>query len=407
MNKKMMNNYAKLVVEKGINLQKGQDVIITISPQQVEFARCLVNACYKMKARKVTVDFVDDEISKMKFKNESLQTLSKVEVHEEAKQQYMSDNLPCMIYVDDQDPDYLNGVDTSKMAKSRQAKYPILKPYVDKRDNRYQWVIVSMPSLAWAKKVFPEQSDEEAVKLLEDAIIHCTRLEGDPIANWDKHVKSMSSKARKMNRYHFDKLTYTSSNGTNFTIGLNPKHIWLSAGEETLQGIEYVANMPTEEVFTMPDKYRVDGIVYSSKALSYQGNLIEDFSIRFKKGKAVKVKARVGQKNLEEMIGMDEGSAYLGEVALVPFNSPINETGIMFYNTLFDENACCHLALGMAFKNNLKGFDKMTDEDFKAVNYNDSMIHVDFMIGTEDLKVIGTTYDEKEVVVFENGVWKI
>ncbi|MEG2544796.1 MAG: aminopeptidase, partial [Longicatena sp.] len=152
---------------------------------------------------------------------------------------------------------------------------------------------------------------------------------------------------------------------------------------------------------------RVDGVVYSSKPLSYQGNLIEDFSIRFKKGKAVKVKAKVGQKSLEEMISMDEAAAYLGEVALVPFNSPINETGIMFYNTLFDENASCHLALGMGFKNNFKAYEKMKEEDFEAANYNDSMIHVDFMIGTEDLKIVGTTHDSKEIVVFENGVWKI
>lgn len=407
MNKKMMNNYAKLVVTRGINLQKGQDVIIRASTQQVEFARCLVDASYKAKARKVTVEFEDEAISKMKFKNESLQTLSKVETFEEEKQKYMTETLPCTIIVEDEDPDYLNGVDTAKMAKARQAKYPILKPYIDARDNRYQWVIVAMPSLAWAKKIFTDCSDEEAIKKLEEAIIHCTRLEGDPIANWDKHVKLMEAKARKLNRYHFDKLTYTASNGTNLTLGLNPKHIWLSASEKTLQGTEFIANMPTEEIFTMPDKYRVDGVVYSSKPLSYQGNLIEDFSIRFKKGKAVKVKAKVGQKSLEEMISMDEAAAYLGEVALVPFNSPINETGIMFYNTLFDENACCHLALGMGFKNNFKAYEKMKEEDFEAANYNDSMIHVDFMIGTEDLKIVGTTHDSKEIVVFENGVWKI
>jgi aminopeptidase len=210
-----------------------------------------------------------------------------------------------------------------------------------------------------------------------------------------------------MNRYKFDSLTYSSKNGTNFTIGLHPKHVWLSASENTLGGIEFVANMPTEEVFTMPDKYRVDGVVHSTKSLSYQGNLIEDFTIQFKKGKAVKVKAKVGQEYLQEMIKMDKAAAYLGEVALVPFNSPINETGIMFHNTLFDENACCHLAFGMAFKNNIKGYEKMSEEDFVSENYNDSMIHVDFMIGSEDLNIVGTTKDGKKITVFKEGNWAI
>lgn len=407
MNKKMMNSYAKLVIAKGINVQKGQEVVIRVSPNQVEFARCLVDAAYKAKAKKVTVEFTDEAIAKLQYKNESLQTLSHVSALDEGRQKYLTDDLPSMIHVYDQDPDYLKGIDTAKLSKAVQAKYPILKPYIDARENRYKWVIVAMPSVAWAKKVFPNASDSEAMQCLEDAIIHCTRLEGDPIENWEKHTKLLDAKAKKLNRFHFDKLVYTSKNGTNLTVGLNPKHIWYSAAEKSSDGNSYIANMPTEEIFTMPDKYRVDGVVYSSKPLSYQGNLIDDFSIRFKKGKVTKVKAKVGQKVLEEMVQMDEGAAYLGEVALVPFNSPINQTGLLFYNTLFDENACCHFALGRAFKYNLKGYKKMNDEDFEKANYNNSMIHVDFMIGSEDLKIVGMTSSDEEVVVFENGVWAI
>ncbi|SJZ37318.1 aminopeptidase [Anaerorhabdus furcosa] len=407
MDKKTLKSYAKLVVQSGINLQKGQEVKIVISPQNAEFAQYLTEEAYKAKASKVIVNFQDETISKLNSKYRSLKSLSTVEKYEEAIEQYDVDKKPCYIYVEDKDPDYLSGVDTGKLSKARQARYPILKPYRDAQDNQYQWVIVALPSVKWAKKIFPNVSDEEAYRLLDDAICKCTRLDGDPIANWEKHKKTLSTKARKMNRYHFDKLTYTSSNGTNLTLGLHPKHVWLSAEETHLGGIQFVANMPTEEVFTMPDKYRVDGKVVSTKALSYQGNLIEDFSIQFKKGKAVKVKAKVGQKYLEEMVKMDDAAAYLGEVALVPFDSPINKTGIMFYNTLFDENACCHLAFGMAFKNNLKGYEKMTNDDFEKENYNDSMIHVDFMIGSEDLKIVGTTMNQEEITVFENGVWAI
>lgn len=407
MNKKLMKNYAKLVVKVGLNLQKGQDVEIIISPRNAEFARCLVEECYRAKARKVDVDFQDDVIKKLKFKHQSVATLSKFEKYEEEKFKNRVETLPCRIFIEDQDPDFMNGVNPEKFSKVMQARYPFIKPYSDAMDNRYQWVIVAMPSVEWARKVFPNVSDDEAFKLLEDAIVHCTRLEGDPIANWEKHVKTLETKARKMNRYKFDSLTYSSKNGTNFTIGLHPKHVWLSASENTLGGIEFVANMPTEEVFTMPDKYRVDGVVHSTKSLSYQGNLIEDFTIQFKKGKAVKVKAKVGQEYLQEMIKMDKAAAYLGEVALVPFNSPINETGIMFHNTLFDENACCHLAFGMAFKNNIKGYEKMSEEDFISENYNDSMIHVDFMIGSEDLNIVGTTKDGKKITVFKEGNWAI
>ncbi|MEG0076973.1 aminopeptidase [Anaerorhabdus sp.] len=407
MNTKTLKNYAKLVVKVGANVQKGQDVRILVSPQNVEFAHYLAEEAYKAKARKVIVDFSDETLIKLNYKYRSLKTLSTVEKYEEAIEQYDVDNKPCCIYVEDKDPDYLNGVDTAKMSKARQARYPILKPYREANENRYQWVIVALPSVKWAKKVFPGVDEEEAFEMLDEAIYQCTRLDGDPIANWEKHVKTLATKARKMNRYHFDRLTYTSSNGTNLTVGLHPKHVWLSAEETQMNGTQFVANMPTEEVFTMPDKYRVDGKVVSTKSLSYQGNLIEDFTVQFKKGKAVKVKAKVGQKYLEEMISMDASAPYLGEVALVPYDSPINRTGIMFYNTLFDENACCHLAFGMAFRNNLKNYEKMSNEDFEKENYNDSMIHVDFMIGSEDLKIVGTTKEDKEVVVFENGVWAI
>lgn len=408
MNQKTCKKYAQLITKVGVNIQKGQDVKIMASPNTAQLVEYIVEEAYKLKARKVFVEFTDERITKLGYKYQSQATLNKVEEYEIEKMKYSVDTLPCEIHIMDGDPDIMKGINAKKVANARKARYPIIKPFRDAMDNRQQWVIVAMPSLAWAKKIMPNENDETAFKKLEDAIIKCTRLDQeDPVLAWEKHIKKMQTHARKMNRFHFDSLTYTSKNGTNLKIGLHPKHVWLSARETHLGGIDFCANMPTEEVFTMPDKYRVDGIVHSSKPLSYQGNLIEDFSIRFKKGKATKIKAKVGLEYLEEMINMDEGSSYLGEVALVPFNSPINQTDFMFYNTLFDENACCHLALGMAFKNNIKGYEKMNDLDFATLNYNDSMNHVDFMIGTEDLKIIGTTKDGHEITVFDNGLWAI
>ncbi len=408
MNKKMMKKYAEIVVQEGINVQPGQDVVVNVSVNNTEFARYLVEEAYKAKARKVFVRYHDDAVLTMKVKYQKQKELNTLESFEIERMKYDAEKLPCYIHVVDSDPDGLSKLNMKKFNAMRKAYYPISKEYKDKMDNRYQWVIVAMPSVEWAKKVFPELPAKEAFNELERLIIQCMHLDKeDALKEWKKHKRNLKSKAKLLNRYHFDSLTYTSSNGTKFKVGLHPKHEWLSANFKHLLGNEYIANMPTEEVFTMPDKYRADGIVYSTKPLSYQGNLIEDFSIRFKKGKAVKVKAKVGQEYLEQMIAMDEGSAYLGEVALVPFNSPINKTEVLFYNTLFDENASCHLALGFGIKNSLKGYGKMTKEDLEKENYNDSMNHVDFMVGAEDLTIIGTTIEGEEVTVFENGIWAI
>ncbi|MGB4985495.1 MAG: aminopeptidase [Erysipelotrichaceae bacterium] len=405
MKKSQLINYAKLATKIGLNIQPNQEVDIIVSPDQAEFAKYLTIEAYRLKAKRVRVRYTDDNITKLHYKYQKQKALNEFTSLDKAELERKKEVLPCMIYVEDSDPNAFNGIKTEKINAARQAKYPFQKPYIDYLDNRYQWVIIAMPSFGWSKKVFPELGKREGFKKLEEAILSCTRLDQvDPVKAWEDHINKLKSQAKFMNNHHFESLTYSSSNGTDITVGLHPKHVWLSAREDTLQGISFSANMPTEEVFTMPDKYNVNGIVYSTKPLSYQGNLIEDFSVEFKDGKAVKVNAKVGQKYLEEMINMDEGSAYLGEVALVPFNSPINETNIMFYNTLFDENACCHLALGMAFKNNLEGYENMNEEDFKNENYNDSMNHVDFMIGTKDLKIVGNKGNQK-TVVFENGVW--
>lgn len=408
MKKTILKKYAKAVVKIGINLKKGQDVYIFIDSKQSEFAEILTEECYKKGARKVNIEWKNDSIEKLHVTYQSYETLSKVSPWQEAKEEEKTKILPCAIHVDSSNPNYLDGVDMNKVSRAYQERRKVLKKYRDLQDNKIQWVIVALPSIEWAKVVFPNEKDKIAYKKLEEAIIKCTRIDGkNPIKDWEKHIETLQIKANLMNQYHFDYLEYQSSNGTNLKLKLNPNHVWLSAREETLKKRGFTANMPTEEVFTMPDREGVDGVVVSTKPLSHQGRLIENFKIYFEKGRVTKVEAEKGLEDLQKIVNTDEGSHHLGEVALVPYNSPINQTNILFYNTLFDENACCHLALGAGFSNNLKEFEKYSMEELKQMGLNDSLTHVDFMIGSEDLSIIGTTKDSEKVTIFKNGVWNI
>ncbi len=408
MNQKVYENYAKLAVKIGINLQEGQDVVITASTRLNDIVKEIVKACYESKARSVRVEWTNEEIDKLQWLNEDIEVLSNVLTWQEEKAKYNAENLPCKIYVDDADPEAYAGVDLGKMAEVRKARFKVLKKYRDMSDNKDQWLIVAVPSPSWAKKVFPELETEEAIAKLWQAIIKTMRLDAeDPVLAWEDHIADLSDKSNKMNAMNLDYLTYKSANGTDLTVKLQPDHIWLSARETNLRGIDFTANMPTEEVFSMPKRDGVNGVVVSTKPLSLNGQLVENFKITFKNGKAVEVTAEKGLDVLETMLDMDESSRHLGEVALVPFNSPINETGLLFSNTLFDENACCHFAFGFAFKNNIKGYENMSEEDFEKVGFNDSVNHVDFMVGSEDLEIKGYDFDGKEYQIFKNGVWAI
>ncbi len=408
MNQKVYENYAKLAVKIGINLQEGQDVVITASTRLNEIVKEIVKVCYENKARSVRVEWVNEEIDKLQWLNEDVEVLSNVLTWQEEKAKYNAENLPCKIYVDDSDPEAYAGVDLGKMAEVRKARFKVLKKYRDMSDNKDQWLIVAVPSPSWAKKVFPELETEEAIAKLWEAIIKTMRLDTeDPVQAWEDHIADLSDKSNKMNAMNLDYLTYKSANGTDLTVKLQPDHIWLSARETNLRGIDFTANMPTEEVFSMPKRDGVNGIVVSTKPLSLNGQLVENFKVTFKDGKAVEVEAEKGLDVLNTMLDMDESSRHLGEVALVPFNSPVNETGLLFSNTLFDENACCHFAFGFAFKNNIKGYENMSEEDFEKIGFNDSVNHVDFMVGSEDLEIKGYDFDGKEYVIFQNGVWAI
>ncbi len=407
MNKETCRKIALAAVKIGVNLQKGQDAVIFCSTNQVKLANAIVEQCYKCGANKVTVEWSNEDINRLHYTYQSESTLKNIEKWEIEKSKRRSEICPALIYIEDEDPDAYNGCDMDKIMNANIERRKAIKPYRDIENMYDQWVIIAVPSLSWAKKVFPEDKPAKAQEKLLKAILKTMRIDKNPVKAWEKHISYLKEKANILNDINLDYLKYSSKNGTDLTLKLQPNHVWLSARSKSLKNIEYCANMPTEEVFTMPKRDGVNGVVVSTKPLSYNGKVIENFKVYFKDGRIIKVEAEKNEDVLKKAIETDEGSHYLGEVALVPFNSPINQTGLLFYNTLFDENACCHLAFGEAFEDNMKNYESMTKEEMIALGFNDSLIHVDFMIGSDDLDIVGYDKNGKEYQIFKNGVWAI
>lgn len=409
MKKSIMRKYAKLAVKTGVNMQKGQGCIISAQVDQYEFAEMVAEEAYRAGAKWVTINWGDQNVTKLAYRHETLTQLSKVEEWQKARQQYYVDELPAMIHIASADPDGLKGVNIQKMQKSGAAVAKVLKPYRDAMDNKYQWCILAVPSKKWAKKVFPGERTSTAVEKLWEAILNTVHVsaDNDPTAEWQKHNDTLHEKCAKLNSLDLDYLHYEAPNGTDFKCWLISGATWHGGCDALPNGVSYNPNMPSEECFTSPMRGKCEGTLVSTLPLSYQGNLIDKFSIRFENGKAVEVHAEQGQELLEHMIAMDEGACMLGELALVPHDSPISNSGILFYNTLFDENAACHVALGAGFNETLPGFENMTEEELLEKGINDSIIHVDFMIGCKELNVTGYTRDGKKVQVFKDGNWAI
>mgnify|MGYP005766975305 FL=1 len=405
MQKTRLKQYARLIARMGCNVQKGQDVFLEAELDQPEFVAMVTDELYKAGARKVVVNFTYQPLTKLHVRHRSVKTLSTVDSYEEARLQYMAEHFPCRLYLVSEDPDGLKGVNLSKMAKGRQGQYPIVKPYRDKIEGKHQWCIAAVPGAAWAKKMFPHLSKHQAMEKLWEAILATSRVDEDPIAAWENHNRDLKARCEYLNSLGIESLHYTASNGTDLTVGLIAEGVFCGGGETTQQGVFFNPNIPTEECFISPKRGVAEGIVYATKPLCYQGQLIENFYLRFEGGKAVEAKAEVNDALLQEMLNMDEGARYLGECALVPFNSPINETGLLFYNTLFDENACCHLAMGMGYIDTIQGYHDKTLEECRALGINDSMIHEDFMIGTADLSITAHCRDGREVAIFRDGTW--
>ena len=405
MKKTVMRSYAKLIVRVGANVQKGQEVRVFASLDQPEFIKMLVEECYKAGASRVTVDWNYPELTKLAARYMKLRDLSETREWEKARMQDMVDHLPVRIFIESEDPDGLRGINP-KYFKAFAARIKISKPYRDAIDNKHQWCIAAVPGEAWAKKVHPELSKRAAVEQLWKDILYTARADGeDPIADWEEHNRDLKARSKYLNDLHLRELRYHSANGTDFKVGLIPTAEFHAGRDTTMQGVVYDPNMPTEEVFTSPDRRTAEGIVYATKPLSYQGQLIENFSVRFEKGRAVEVKAEKGQDVLEQIISMDEGCHYLGECALVPKESPIHQSGLLFYNTLFDENAACHLALGFGFDECVKGFENMTKEELYEIGVNDAGNHTDFMIGSDDLSIDGVDEHGNVHPIFRNGTW--
>ena len=407
MKKTIIRQYAKLIAGKGINIQKGQEVMINASVENPEFVKILVEECYRAGAGKVIVEWSFQPLAKLHYRYRSLKTLSKLEDWEVARLEHRADVLPAMIYIESDDPDGLAGINQVKMAKAQQATYPIIKPFRDKMENRYQWCIAAIPGEKWAKKMFPGEKKNKAIEKLWEAILYTSRaLDGDPVEAWIQHNDDLKNRCNYLNSLGIKELHLTSENGTDFTVGMMANADFLGGSEEALgSGIEFNPNIPSEECFTTPKRGLAEGTVVATRPLSYRGELIENFSIRFHEGKAVEVHAEKNEELLKQMISMDEGAAYLGEVALVPYDSPIRNSELTFYNTLFDENACCHLALGMGFANCVRDYGNYTLDDCREMGVNDSMIHVDFMIGSEDLNIDAICENGNTVPVFRNGNW--
>ena len=406
MKKTLLRNYAKLIARVGGNIRSGQRVVIQAQLDQPEFICMLAEECYRAGAADVKVEWSDQQLEKLASKFETVKELSTVTPWEEAKLAWKEKELPVLLSIRSADPDGMKGADREKLALAGMARSAIIKPYSDRMTNRYQWCVAAVPSVGWAKKIFPEERSGRAVEKLWELILKVSRADGkDPLTDWMWHNRNLREKCDKLNALGLVSLEYKSSNGTNFRVGLISRARFISGKKNTVFGNYFNPNIPTEECFTTPKKGEAEGIVYATMPLSYGGELIEDFWLRFESGKVVACGAGKNEALLKKILAMDEGASYLGECALVPYDSPIRRTGILFYNTLFDENAACHLALGRGYSNTIEGFENLLRSDFADLGVNDSSIHVDFMVGAPDLSILGRTASGEMIPVFENGTW--
>lgn len=405
MNDILLKKYARLIVKTGINIQKDQTIVITSPIECAYFTRMVSEVAYKEGARDVVIKWTDELSSKIRYLHAPEEVFE--EFHDWQKEFYMFyvRQGAAFVSIAAEDPELLKDVNPGRVVKVQKASNIALKDYRERlMSNKNVWCVVSAPTKAWAQKVFPHLSVEEAVEELWTAILKTVRVESeDPVTAWEEHKTRLKQNMGFLNSHKFKYLHYKNSLGTDLTIELPENHLWLGGSEYTPKGIEFIANMPTEEVFTLPNKNGVNGTVVSSKPLNYNGNLINNFSLTFKDGKIVAYSAEIGNEILKSLIDTDEGSHYLGEVALVPYDSPISQSNILFYNTLFDENASCHLAIGKAYPVCIKNGADMTKAALDALGVNDSLVHVDFMIGTKDLEIVGTTATGQQIQIFKNG----
>ena len=408
MNKEnLLKKYAKLAIYQGVNVQKNQTLVISSPIECAKFTRMLVEEAYIKGAKEVVVQWNDELTGKLKYKYSPMEVFETVpEWVKESRLSYAKEGA-CFLSISASDPELLKDVDPKKVATFRKASSIASREFSSRlMSNENAWSIVSIPTVGWAKKVFPNVSEDEAVEKLWNAIFKIVRVDSqDPVKAWEEHKNTLKKNMDFLNSKRFKSLHYTNSLGTDLIIQLPEKHLWAGGAEFTQDGTEFIANMPTEEIFSMPKKTGVNGKVVSSMPLNYGGNLINNFSLTFKDGKVVDFSAEEGYETLKNLLDTDEGAKYLGEVALVPYNSPISNSNIIFFNTLYDENASCHLALGSAYATCIKDGANLPREEYDKYGINDSLTHVDFMIGSPDLQIVGETHDGETVQIFKDGNW--
>jgi aminopeptidase len=403
---KALQKYAELAVRTGVQVQKGQLLVISSSVDCAYFTRMCVAEAYKAGAGEVLVNWDDELTAKLIYQNESTETLAEIAPWRIEQKKNCIDKKCCFLYIESATPGLLADVDGKKLQAMRMAKETAFEQFeYYTMANIGQWSIVAIPTVGWAKKAFPGLSDEKALEALWEAVLMSVRIsdDNDPVAEWEEHNKKLRHYCGLLNTCNFQSLHFTNAMGTDLTVELVKDHVWLGGSETAKNGAIFNPNMPTEEVFTMPYKFGVNGRVYATKPLSYQGKLIENFCLDFKDGKVVNFSAEKEEDTLRSLIEFDEGSGYLGEVALISYDSPISKSGVLFLNTLFDENASCHLALGASYPDNLKNGTELTREALNELGSNYSKLHCDFMFGSADMHIVGTMPDGKEIEVFTKG----
>ncbi|KMT20941.1 aminopeptidase [Clostridium cylindrosporum] len=402
--KEKLSNYAKLLVKKGVNIQKGQILILTTSIEHKDFALDISREAYREGAKYVHINWQCDEAVRLRYEECEDSYLSFFPEFLVSMFETSDRENAAYLYVKSPDPDLLVGIDPIKISTSSKAAGTALKNHDDYVSaSKATWCVAQIPSIKWATKVFPDIAEKEALEKLYDTIFKITKVDtNDPIKEWDKHLEILENRVKHLNNLHIKTMHYKSST-IDLTLTLPKDAIWQGGGENSQKEVYFVANIPTEEVFTVPLRESVNGTVKSTMPLNYRGSLIEDFSLTFEKGKVVSFSAKSGENILKSLLSIDKGSSYLGEVALVPYSSPINSCDIVFYSTLFDENASCHFALGSCYPTNIKNGDKLSDDELLSLGANVSISHEDFMVGSKDLKINVTTYSNESITIFENG----
>ena len=405
----LLQKYADFIVRVGVNPQPGQTLIINCPLEGAPLARLCVRSAYEAGARDVQVNWQDDAVTRIRMELGSEDALTDHKGWQ--LRRYLdyaeSEGSVCVLHLIADDPELFAGLDGAKISRVNSANRSFMQPWREYTMNdRVQWSIAALPAEPWAKKMFPELDTAAAIEAQWKLIFDTCRVTGgDPVGEWQKHLDRLNELGAKMNALDLESVHFESANGTDLTVGLAEQAVWESAGSKNEKGVPFLPNIPTEEVFTSPDRMRADGIVYSAMPLIHHGNKVDDFWIKFEGGRVVDYDARVGKATLASIIDTDEGAAHLGEVALISKNTPIRESGVLFYDTLYDENASCHLALGVGFPECIEGGYDMSKEELLEHGVNVSSTHVDFMIGTDDIDITGITPDGREVVIFQNGQW--